>query len=573
MRIRLALVALAAVLAAAPASAAAADSLTAGPGASASGGSGGTTRAVLLGLRTNQHGLRRFARRVSQPGSPRYGRYLSPRKLRRRFGASRRVRRKVQRFLGSQPGVQSVQLNSTATVALVVAEDAAAQALFCATGLRPPGKEVCVPRQLRKVVRQVSAGESYDPGPPSRRQSPGATVAERTGTPEGCKAGVDSGSFTPNQLATAYGTDKLNARGLEGQGMRVAILSSAFVEESAFATWADCFGFPTPRFQQIPLPGGTLDTSTEPDETYLDVEALAAVAPRLRQITALFVPLDLSFENSLPLFLFGALDRGRQGGHLPDVLSMSDGVCESLFTPDELRLSERMLQAAAALGITAMAASGDLGFVGCSTGSSGASFPASSRWVTGVGGTQLTLDAANRIDGQIVWSTFTTDPNQGGGSGGGPSQVWGRPGFQQARGIDEGLQPGKPRRLTPDIASMGSFDPGIVTFGGAGGWTGGGGTSAATPLAAALLALVNQQEVAAGRPELGAVNRLLYHFARAGSYDSIFWDVVKGTNSPQPNTPLGRSPAGGAAQRGYDLSTGLGSLRGPAFAAAVAADR
>ena len=55
------------------------------------------------------------------------------------------------------------------------------------------------------------------------------------------------------------------------------------------------------------------------------------------------------------------------------------------FTPDELRMSERMLQAAAALGITAMAASGDLGFLGCDSDSSGANFPASSRWVTGVG--------------------------------------------------------------------------------------------------------------------------------------------------------------------------------------------
>jgi subtilase family serine protease len=120
---------------------------------------------------------------------------------------------------------------------------------------------------------------------------------------------------------------------------------------------------------------------------------------------------------------------------------------------------------------------------------------------------------------------------------------------------------------------MGSFTPGIVTFGGFQGWTGGGGTSAATPLAAALAALVNQQEEAAGRPPLGLLNPALYRFARGRQYDSIFSDVVKGTSSPQPNTPLGRSPAGGAAQKGYDLSTGLGSLRGEELAAAVAAER
>lgn len=574
MRRRIALILLAvacALVAAGPANAA--DGPRDDRGASASGGPSGSLRVVLLGLRSDQSGLTHFVRTVTRPGSRRYGRYLGPRRLRHRFGASRRVRRKVLGFLRSSAGIEQVSLSATGSVVMVVAEVAAAEQLFCATGLRPPGKDVCVPAPLRGVVRQVSAGETYNPGPPARQASAGAAAIERTGTPKGCNDGVGTGSFTPNQLNTAYGTDELNRRGLRGQGQRAVVLSSAFVDESAFATWAACFGLPAPRFEQTPMPGGTRDSSTGPDETYLDVEALSTVAPKLSRITAIFVPLDLSFENSFPLFLFGALDRDRQGGRLPDVLSISDGVCEPEFTPDELRISETMLRSAAALGITSMAASGDLGFLGCDDGSSAASYPASSRYVTGVGGTELTLKTDNRIAEQVVWSTFSQDPNQGGGSGGGPSSVYGRPGFQNAPGIRRSLQPGKPRRLTPDIASMGSFTPGIVNFGGGMGWTGGGGTSAATPLAAALVALVNQQEDAAGRPPLGMLNPALYRLARGGQYGSIFSDVVKGTNSPQPNTPLGRSPAGGAAQRGYDLSTGLGSLHGPKFARAVRASR
>ncbi|MGH2961451.1 MAG: S53 family peptidase [Solirubrobacterales bacterium] len=568
----LTLIAVAAAWALVPVStAASADGRDLARGPSGDGGNQ-SLRVVLLGLRSDERGLTRFVRRVSRPGSRRYGRYLNPRKLRHRYGAARGVRRRVLNFLRSQDGVERVRLGSTGAVALAVVEAGAAQTLFCATGSNPPGEDVCVPRALRRVVRQVSVGEIYQAGNASRAASAGAAAAERTGTPRGCKAGVDSGSFTPNQIDTAYGTDKLNARGLKGQGMQVAILSSAFVDESAFATWAGCFGLPTPRFEQTPMPGASIDTSTDPDETYLDVEALAAVAPKLRRITAIFVPLDDSFVNSFPLFLYGALDRGRLG-QLPDVLSISDAVCESLFSPDELRISERLLRRAAALGITAISASGDLGFLGCNSGSSGASFPASSRYVTGVGGTDFTLTTQNQIADQVVWSTFGADPDQGGGTGGGPSSVWRRPGFQTARGIDGSLQPGARSRLTPDIASMGSFTPGIVTFGGFGGWTGGGGTSAATPLAAALIALVNQQEVAAGRSELGALNPALYRLARGRHYDSIFWDVVNGTSSPHPNTPLGRSPAGGAAQRGFDLATGLGSLRGPRFAAAVAASR
>lgn len=75
------------------------------------------------------------------------------------------------------------------------------------------------------------------------------------------------------------------------------------------------------------------------------------------------------------------------------------------------------------------------------------------------------------------------------------------------------------------------------------------------------------------RPALGAVNRLLYRLAGGPSYGKIFWDVIHGTSSPRPDSPLGRSPAGGAAQPGYDLATGLGSLNGAAFAAAVASAR
>ena len=94
-----------------------------------------------------------------------------------------------------------------------------------------------------------------------------------------------------------------------------------------------------------------------------------------QRITPIFVPLDQAFSNSFVLFMFGALDPSRQGGRLPDVLSISDGVCESRFTRDQLRLGERLLVQAAALGITTLSSSGDLGFRGCFINRSGTMFP------------------------------------------------------------------------------------------------------------------------------------------------------------------------------------------------------
>src|SRR5262249_24655910 len=162
------------------------------------------------------------------------------------------------------------------------------------------------------------------------------------------------------------------------------------------------------------------------------------------------------------------------------------------FTRQQLQLGERFLIQAAALGITTLAASGDLGFKGCFINRPGVLFPGSSPFTTSVGGTDLNLTSGDQIADQIVWSTFATQPSQGVGSGGGPSNVWPRPSFQRAPGVGPQLQQGKPTRLTPDIASMASFVPGIATFDqGGGGWGIGGGTSAATPLTAAIVALAD----------------------------------------------------------------------------------
>ncbi len=527
-------------------------------------------RVVLLGLRgRGEPG--RFAGQVSNPSSPRYRQFLTPAGFRDRFSANKTDRRRVRRYLARQRGVGKVELSSGRTVVLAVMTPNAGRRIFCARGAPPPTGGLCRPKRLRGVVRQVSVGEVYERGGQSSRTA-SEKAGTNTGTPGGCQDAIKTGAFTPNQLATAYEVDPLQANGLDGSGVRVATLSSQEVDTSSFATWAKCFGLPAPKVRQIAMPSAGTDTGTAPEETVLDVEALASLAPGLDRITPIYVPLDQSFSHSFALFMFGALDPSRQGGELPDILSISDGVCENRFTTAQLRLGQRMLAEAAALGITALAASGDLGFRGCFTSARGASFPNSSRFVTGVGGTDLTLTAANGIAEQVVWSTYATQPQQGVGSGGGPSDFWNRPGFQTGPGIGPAIQSGKPTRLGPDLAAMASFTPGLATYqGDGGGWGIGGGTSAATPLTAAMISLVLQQEEIAGRPGLGSIPPLLYQLARSPAYHSVISDITVGTGSRKPKSAVGMTPAGGAAQPGFDLATGLGSLRAAPFSDFVAA--
>jgi subtilase family serine protease len=527
-------------------------------------------RVFVLGLRQRGKPVQ-FASQVSDPSSPRYGQFLSSREYRKRFSASRADRRRVRRYLAPQAGVEKVELSSDRSLVLAVMTPGAGKRIFCAAGAAAPTRRLCAPPPLRGRVRQISAGEVYQLGGNTSRAGTAQPANTKTGSPQGCEGAITTGGFTPNQLSTAYGVDALHSRGLDGSGVRVATLSSQEVDPAGFRTWAQCFGLATPAVRQFAMPGASLATATAPEETALDVEALASLAPGLERITPIFVPLDQSFANSFLLFMFGALDRSRQDGTLPHILSVSDGVCEIRFTPDQLLLGRRLLAQAAALGITTLAASGDLGFQGCFINKSGALFPSSSPFTTSVGGTDLTLTADNDIASQVVWSTFATDPDQAVGSGGGPSKVWDRPSFQQAPGLGPQLQQGHPTRLSPDVASMASFTPGLAVFNkDGGGWGIGGGTSAATPLTAAIVALVLEQEREAGRSRLGSLPPLLYELARGPDYNSIFSDITSGTSSREPNSPVGQSPAGGAAQPGYDLATGLGSLKAAAFADAVA---
>ncbi len=525
-------------------------------------------RVFLLGLR-RRGTPGKLARQVSDPSSPRYRRFLSLRQYQNRFSASSAVRRRVLHYIASRRGILEVELSSDKSIVLAVLTAQAGRRIFCARGMTPPTRRsLCIPKRLRRWTSEISASETYLPTRSLRDRSRAREKA-RTAASQSCEGATKTGAFTPQQLSTAYEVDELHSRGLSGSGIRVATLSSQEVDVAGFATWARCFGLPTPVVRQFAMPGATRDTATDPGETVLDVEALSSLAPGLERITPIFVPLDVGFGNSFVLFMFGALDPSRQGGRLPDVLSISDGVCEDRFSADQLRLAERLLIEAAALGITTLAASGDLGFEGCFTSEPGALFPSSSPFATSVGGTNLTLTAANKIADQVVWSTFATQGDQV-GTGGGRSKVWQRPAFQRAPGIGPQIQQGKKTRLAPDIAAMASFTPGLAVFDQySGGWGGGGGTSAATPLEAAIMALVIEQERDAGRPRLGLVSPLVYQLARGSGYHSIFYDVTKGTSSRHPDSAIGRAPAGGAAQPGYDLATGLGSLNASTFADAA----
>ena len=169
-------------------------------------------RVFLLGLpQTGNPG--RFARAVSNPTSTAYRQFLTTREYRQRFAARQADRRRVRTYLAHQGGVKKLEVSFDRSMFLAVLTVAPAGG-SSARGIGPPSRRLCRPARLRGRVSQISAGEVYEVGGSTSR----ARRSAPSGTPNGCSEATSAGTFTPNELTTAYGVDPLHQRGLGERG-------------------------------------------------------------------------------------------------------------------------------------------------------------------------------------------------------------------------------------------------------------------------------------------------------------------------------------------------------------------
>ena len=557
---------------------------------------------VLLPLKVDQRGLAAFATAVSTPGSPQYGDYASMSTLARRFGARSAVRARVISFL-RHAGATHVAGDRTGLDVSATLSVARAERLFgthlssVRTGARAgvarfvaPESATHVPGALAGDVTGVVGLDTQpltqtpQPAPQSLADAAkglslrsfgssdrsdvnlGTAYLPRTGTPSGCAAGRRAqGGFTPNQYLTAYGVSSLQAGGFTGAGERVAVLEIDGFKPADIARFDSCFKLPTPHvrvfgvgIQQPLAPGG---------ETTLDLEVLSAAAPQLSNI-------DVYESSAAPSAVLRSLiDAIESNNQRPDVVSASLGGCE----PNNLRalgrrgigLYETAFELAASTGISVLAAAGDDGSSTCvdeqgdPTRQLAVSFPASSPFVTSVGGTNIALNAANQVTSSVVWND---GPGQPAAGGGGKSRLFTEPSYQapfQTSG----------RRELPDVSMLADLAPGYEIFCTAKpqpcsakhGWLFIGGTSAGTPLLAGGFALADQALRQAGRSGIGFANPLLYSIAGSNAAlaapvvpTSVFADVTMGSNDlfATEGDPLGCC----SAAPGYDDASGLGQV-------------
>lgn len=269
----------------------------------------------------------------------------------------------------------------------------------------------------------------------------------------------------------------------------------------------------------------------------LDIEIAGAIAPDAR-IVVYFAP------NTDAGFLDAITTAVHDKTHKPSVISISWGGPESSWTQQSLTAYDQAFQAAAAMGVTICAASGDSGSSdGVNDGADHVDFPASSPYILACGGTSLQA-AKGTIAGEVVWNNGVGH----GAGGGGVSSFFALPPWQEGLQATTGSGAASPlrNRGVPDIS--GDADPQTgydvrvdgqdAVF---------GGTSAVAPLWAGLIARIN----AAKGSSVGYIHPQLYKNPAA------LLDVTQGNNGDF------------AAATGWDACTGLGSPDGQKIAGIV----
>ncbi|KJC62834.1 S53 family peptidase [Agreia bicolorata] len=311
-------------------------------------------------------------------------------------------------------------------------------------------------------------------------------------------------------------------------------------------------------------------------EQHLDVQAVHAMAP---DANIVYWGSDTCETQSLYLRLLDAVENGTPENGAPDVISLSFGAPEELDTNADRTLLSRVLVEAASRGISVFASTGndgDYSQAGDHQDGTDVASPASSPYVTAVGGASIGLDADNTVAVEAGWEVQTRFARNGAiippgfiyGAGGGESAYYDRPSWQR----DTLSQPGT-KRLLPDVSSLADPNTGFIVNAPSDGVVNEdahGGTSLATPMVASMVAIAK----ARNGSHIGLATPSLY--ALAGS--SAITDVQPASAA----TWFRRSPSTGAlwletlymwdakpqslqSGLGWDRVTGLGIPRGTDF--------
>jgi subtilase family serine protease len=319
---------------------------------------------------------------------------------------------------------------------------------------------------------------------------------------------------SPTNLISAYGLPSATA----GSGQTVAIVDAYDdpYAEADLAVYRSYYGLPACTtangcFKKVSQTGSTTSlpaaNASWSQEISLDIDMVSAVCPNcnillVEATSASFANLGTAVNEAAAL---GADAISNSYGSTGDA---QDSVYGSYYNHP---------------GIAVTASSGDSGY--------GASYPASSHYVTAVGGTTLTADSSTRGWTETAWS----------GAGSGCSS------YNTALTGAASFSTGCTRRAEADVSAVANPSTGVsvydsYAYAGASGWLTFGGTSVSAPIIASVYALAgNTADIDNNYPY---------------THSTSLNDVTSGSNGTCSTS------AWCTARAGWDGPTGLGTPNG-----------
>jgi subtilase family serine protease len=443
------------------------------------------------------------------------------------------------------------------------------------------------------VAGSVSAGPS-GPALADVSVTPGVIHVGRvqSGPPTtaDCEKSYKVACYEPAQIQQAYNLPAVYANGVTGKGTTIVIVDSfgSPTIQHDLGVFDSTFNLAAPPSFKIIQPAGQVpaynpnnsDMVGWASETTLDVEYAHTVAPGANILLVETPVSETEGTHGFPQIV--KAEKYVLNHHLGDVISQSFSATEQTF-PD--KASVEALRGADELAykdkVTVLAASGDSGAADVGLDQSTyylhpvTSWPDSDPLVTGVGGTQLHVNAEGQATAPTVWNdTYNKTTNEFAAGDAGPNPLAGggglsiffsRPWYQNGVANVVG-----DHRGVPDVSMSGACNGSVDTYGTFGGapagWSPACGTSEATPLFAGIVALADQF---AGH-SLGLINPTLYRLSAEHARGIV--DVTSGNNTVSfKQGGKKHTVRGFAARPGYDLASGVGTVNAKYFVPELAA--
>src|SRR5579875_2200071 len=319
-------------------------------------------------------------------GSSQYHKWLTPEEFADRFGVSPRDLEKVTEWLESRGfwGIEAARsrtfISFSGTAAQVEAAFGTSLHRFNVNGEVHYANitDPVLPGALQGVVAGIHGLNDFHPKP--------RLIAHAALHPHFTSSITGNTFLSPGDFATIYDVNPLYNSGLDGSGQNIVVAGQSDIQLSDIENFRNAAGLAPndPQVVLVPVgPGSNPDPGKNAHMIYVNSHDV-------------FTSVTYAIDNNLA-----------------GVLLVTYGACESSLGNNTVNSINNTLAQANAQGITVIAASGDDGAADCDEGTSSTppsiakqglavDFPASSPYVTGVGGTEFNEGSGN------YWQKATT---------------------------------------------------------------------------------------------------------------------------------------------------------------------